>query len=184
MANKVLILTGDAVEALEVFYPYYRLLEAGLEADIAAPSIKTLYTVNHDFVEGYETFIEKPSYQLKSHIPFEDVTPSDYIGLIIPGGRAPEYIRMDHNVPDIVNHFLDENKPVGAICHAAQLLSAVTQDRLKGRKMTAYTACKPDVEAIGAEFRSEKVYVDDNLVSGHAWDDLPGFMREFMRQIQ
>ncbi|SDI45497.1 DJ-1/PfpI family protein [Natribacillus halophilus] len=181
---KILILTGDAVEALEVFYPYYRFLEAGMEADIAAPSVKTLYTVNHDFVEGYETFIEKPSYQLKNHIAFNDVNPSDYDGLIIPGGRAPEYVRMNQYVPNIVNHFFDENKPVGAICHAAQLLSAVTDGRLKGREMTAFTACKPEVEAAGAHFVHQKVYVDDKLVTGHAWDDLPGFMREFMRLVQ
>lgn len=72
---KILILTGDAVEALEVFYPYYRFLEAGMEADIASPSVKSLYTVNHDFIEGYETFVEKPSYELQSHIAFADVAP-------------------------------------------------------------------------------------------------------------
>ncbi|GAK11584.1 LOW QUALITY PROTEIN: ThiJ/PfpI family protein [Geomicrobium sp. JCM 19039] len=181
---KILILTGDAVEALEVFYPYYRFLEAGMEADIASPSVKSLYTVNHDFIEGYETFVEKLSYELQSHIAFADVRPEEYDGLILPGGRAPEYIRMHERTPAIVNHFLDENKPVGAICHAVQVFAAVAGERLKGRELTAYAACKPEVEAVGATFRSEKVYVDGNLVSGHAWDDLPGFMREFMKLVQ
>lgn len=178
---KMLILTGDAVEALEVFYPYYRFLEEGFEVDIASPAVKKLYTVNHDFVKGYETFVEKPSYQLDSHIAFEDVRPDEYAGLIIPGGRAPEYIRIHEHTAAIVNHFLDNNKPVGAICHAVQVLAAVAGDRLKGRALTAYTACEPDVKALGAEFRKETVYVDGNLVSGHAWDDLPQFMREFLK---
>ncbi|MCJ8007094.1 DJ-1/PfpI family protein [Lederbergia wuyishanensis] len=182
MSKKVLIITGDAVEALEVFYPYYRCLEEGFETTISSPSVKKLYTVSHDFVEGTETYVEKPAYGLDSHVAFADVDPGEYDGLIIPGGRAPEYIRLDESVPAIVRHFFEENKPVGAICHAAQVLSVVP-DLMKGKEYTAYIACKPDVQACGATYIDEHLHVHENLVSGHAWPDLPGFMREFIRLL-
>lgn len=181
MSKKVLILTGDAVEALEVFYPYYRLLEEGYEAVIASPKEKVLRTVVHDF-EDWDTYTEKPGYQLESHMSFEDVDPAQFDGLILPGGRAPEYIRLDPNVSRIITHFFEANKPVGAICHAVLVLSAVKVD-LTGRTMTAYSACRPDVENLGAQFASETLHVDRNLVSGHAWPDLPGFMREFLKLV-
>ncbi|MGC4376581.1 DJ-1/PfpI family protein [Fictibacillus sp. Mic-4] len=183
MSKKVLIVTGDAVEALEVFYPYYRCLEEGFEVTIASPTVKKLQTVSHDFVEGMETYVEKPAYCLDSNVAFYDVDPSKFDGLIIPGGRAPEYIRMDDALPKIIRHFFEENKPVGAICHAAQVLSVVP-DLMKGREYTAYIACKPDVIACGATYIDETLHTDKNLVSGHAWPDLPGFMREFIRLLK
>ncbi|MFD1677213.1 DJ-1/PfpI family protein [Alicyclobacillus fodiniaquatilis] len=182
MSKKVLILTGDAVEALEVHYPYFRLLEEDIEAVIAAPTKRVLHTVVHDFV-GWETYKEMPAYQLEAHEAFENINPEQFDGLVIPGGRAPEYIRLNEHVPRIVGHFIDANKPIGAICHAAQVLETV-RDKLQRRKMTAYIACKPSVEAMGAIYVSEKtLHVDGNLVSGHAWPDLPGFMREFLRLL-
>lgn len=182
MSKKVLLLTGDGVEALEIFYPYYRCLEEGFDVTIASPSVKKLYTVSHDFIDGMETYVEKPAYGLDSEIAFKDVNPADYDGLIIPGGRAPEYIRLDESLPGIVRHFFEENKPVGAICHAAQVLSVVP-DLMKGREYTAYIACKPDVQACGAKYIEEPLHVEGNLVSGHAWPDLPGFMREFIKLL-
>ncbi|WP_248930169.1 DJ-1/PfpI family protein [Paenibacillus hamazuiensis] len=184
MSKKILIVTGDAAEALEVYYPYYRVLEEGYEAVIASPKKKVLRTVVHDF-EGWDTYTEKPGYQLESHISFEQVEPAEYDGLIIPGGRAPEYIRLDENIPRIVSRFFEANKPVGAICHAALVLNAVKNNSyFEGRTMTAYTACRPDVENLGARYASETLCVDGNLVSGHAWPDLPGFMREFLRLVK
>ncbi|MFC4768439.1 DJ-1/PfpI family protein [Effusibacillus consociatus] len=182
MSKKVLILTGDAAEALEVYYPYYRLLEEGYEAVIASPKKKVLRTVVHDF-ENLDTYTEKPGYQLESHVSFEDVNPAEFDGLLIPGGRAPEYIRLDSNVPRLVSHFFETGKPVGAICHAVQVLTVV-KEHLKGRSMTAYTACRPDVENLAAEYVTETLHVDQNLVSGHAWPDLPGFMREFLALLR
>ncbi|MBE3564077.1 MAG: DJ-1/PfpI family protein [Hydrogenibacillus schlegelii] len=181
MSKKVLILAGDAVEALEVYYPYFRLLEAGHEAVIAAPSKKVLHTVVHDF-EGWDTYTEKVGYRLEAHLPFSEVRPEEYDGLIIPGGRAPEYIRLDPHVPAIVRHFFETDKPVGAICHAVLVLAAA-KPPLEGRKMTAYTACRPDVENLGATYVDAGLHVDGNLVSGHAWPDLPGFMREFLKLL-
>ncbi|MDQ1913686.1 DJ-1/PfpI family protein [Paenibacillus sp. GD4] len=185
MSKKILILTGDAAEVLEVYYPYFRVLEEGYEAVIAAPAKKVLNTVVHDFVEGWETYTEKPAHLLPAHIAFADVNPADYAGLIIPGGRAPEYIRNHAELPRILSHFLEENKPVGAICHAAQVFSALQDTRyFEGKTMTAYTACRHDVERLGAVYGPEALHVDGQLVTGHAWPDLPGFMREFFKLLQ
>lgn len=179
---KVLIMTGDAVEALEVFYPYYRLLEEGHEAVIAAPSKKKLQTVVHDFEPAMETFTEKWAYGLDAHASFDEVNPADFDGLIIPGGRAPEHIRLHEKAPELIRHFFQENKPVGAICHAA-LAFAVVPDVVKGRELTAFTACRPEVESYGADYITEHLHVEGNLVSGHAWPDLPGFMKEFLKLL-
>lgn len=185
MPKKILILTGDGAEVLEVYYPYYRVLEEGYEAVIAAPSKKVLHTVVHDFVDGWETYTEKPAHQLQAHIAFENVDPAEYDGLIIPGGRAPEYIRTNEHLPRLILHFLESDKPVGAICHAAQVFAALKDKRFfEGRTMTAYTACKLDVEQLGARYAPDTLHVDGKLVTGHAWPDLPGFMREFLKFLR
>ncbi|MFD0591120.1 DJ-1/PfpI family protein [Paenibacillus sp. GCM10027627] len=185
MPSKVLIVTGDGAEVLELFYPYYRLLEEGYDAVIASPTKKVLNTVVHDFVEGWETYTEKPAHLLQSHLAFADVDPSDYIGLIIPGGRAPEYIRTHAELPRIVQHFLDEDKPVAVICHGAQVfLTLADTEYFEGRVMTCYTAVRPDVERLGAIYPEGTLHADRKLVSGHAWPDLPGFMREFLRLVR
>jgi protease I len=179
MSKKVLIVSGDAVEALEIFYPYFRCLEEGFETVIASPTKKTLHTVCHDFEPHSETYTEKPAYRLESHVSFEEVNPADFDGLIIPGGRAPEYIRLNPHLKSIVAHFFETNKPVASICHGSQVLTLV-REYLEGKEMTAYQACRPDVEACGAIYTTETLHVHGNLVSGHAWPDLPGFMREFI----
>lgn len=147
----MLILAGDAVEALEIYYPYYRCLEAGYEVTIAAPSAKKLQTVVHDFVEGMDTYIERPAYGLGADEAFGSINPEDYDGLIIPGGRAPEYIRLNESVPSIVKHFFDECKPIAAVCHAAQIFATIPEV-LNGRELTAYIACKPEVQAAGGKY--------------------------------
>ncbi|OXS60378.1 peptidase [Cohnella sp. CIP 111063] len=184
MSKRVLIVTGDGAEVLEVYYPLYRVKEEGYEAVVAAPKKKTLHTVCHDFVEGWDTYTEKPAHLLAADIAFEDVAPADYDALIIPGGRAPEFIRNDPELPRIVQHFLDADKPVGAICHGAQVFLALpNRSYFEGKTLTAYNACKLEVESLGAEYASETLHVDGKLVTGHAWPDLPGFMREFLNLL-
>jgi protease I len=183
MGKKVLILAGDAVEALEVYYPYFRCLEAGYDVTIAAPSVKKLQTVVHDFIEGVDTYIERPGYGIQAHEAFENIKPEEYDGLIIPGGRAPEYIRLNEHLPGIVKHFFDAGKPIAAVCHAAQILSTIPEV-LQGRELTAYIACKPEVKAAGGTYVDQHLHVDRNLVSGHAWPDLPGLMSEFITLIE
>lgn len=179
---KVLIIAGDAVEAQEIFFPYYSLLEDGYEVEVAAPSKKKLYTVVHDFKEGVETYIELPGYQFpwvaKS---FDEVKPEEYSGLVIPGGRAPEYMRNHPALEKIVRHFFQENKPVAAICHGPLVLAAY--GLLKGRKATSYVAVKSEVVNGGAEYVDSEVVVDGNLVTSRAWPDLPSMMREFKKLL-
>jgi len=184
LSKKVLILTGDGAEVLEVYYPFYRVKEEGYEAAIASPRKKTLNTVCHDFVDGWDTYTEKPAHLLPSDIAFEDVAPAEYDALLIPGGRAPEFIRNDPELPRILQHFVDADKPIGAICHGVLLFQALAdRSYFAGKTMTAYNACKLDVESLGAKYGSETLHVDGKLVSGHAWPDLPGFMREFFNLL-
>lgn len=181
MAKKVLILIGDAVESLEIYYPYYRCLEEGIETTIAASEKRKIHTVVHDFTD-WETYTEKPGYLIDAHIAFSDVNPNDYDGLIIPGGRSPEHIRMNEHVPKIVSHFFETNKPIASVCHGSLVLTTVPE-HIKGREMTAYIACKPEVEAAGCTYIDELLHEDENLVSGHAWPDLPGVMKMFLEKL-
>lgn len=179
---KILILTGDAAESLEVMYPYQRLREEGYEVLIAAPSKKKLHFVVHDFEPGYDTYTEKPGYSWDADIAFADVNPSDYAVLVIPGGRAPEYIRNDSACQKIVRHFFENQKPVAQLCHAGLVLAACGV--LKGRRTAAYPALESDIKAAGAEFINSEVVVDGTMVSARAWPDHPAWMREFVRLLK
>ncbi|HEX2287854.1 MAG TPA: DJ-1/PfpI family protein [Gaiellaceae bacterium] len=179
---KVLILTGDAAESLEVMYPYQRLLEEGYDVDIAAPSKKKLQFVVHDFVEGYDTYTEKPGYTWDADLGFSEVDPAAYAAVVIPGGRAPEYIRNDPAFGAIVEHFFFEEKPVAQLCHAP--LALASTGVLTGRRTAAYPALQPDVEAVGAEFVDGAGVVDGVMVSARAWPDHPAWMREFIRLLR
>jgi protease I len=179
---KVLMLTGDAAESLEVMYPYQRLLEEGYEVQIAAPSKKKLQFVVRDFVEGYDTYTEKPGYTWDADVAFADVDPDEYAAVVIPGGRAPEYIRNDADFQRIIRHFFDSEKPVAQLCHAAQALAAAGV--LEGRRTAAYPALESDVRAAGAEFVDGAGVVDGTMVSARAWPDHPAWMREFLRLLR
>jgi protease I len=179
---KVLILTGDAAESLEVMYPYQRLLEEGYEVDIAAPSKKKLQFVVHDFVDGFDTYTEKPGYTWDADLAFSDIEPSDYSAVVIPGGRAPEYIRNDPDFDRIVRHFFSEDKPVAQLCHAP--LALASAGVLQGRRTAAYPALQTDMEAAGAEFVDGAGVVDGTMVSARAWPDHPEWMREFIRMLR
>jgi protease I len=179
---KILIITGDAAESLEVMYPYQRLLEEGYQVDIAAPSVKKLQFVVHDFVDGYDTYTEKPGYTWPSDVAFADVNPADYVALVIPGGRAPEYIRNDADVQRMARHFMSGDYPVAQLCHAPQVLAAA--GTLNGRRTAAYPALALDVAAAGAEFVDAAAVVDGQMVSARAWPDHPAWMREFIRILR
>ena len=179
---KVLILTGDAAESLEVMYPYQRLLEEGYEVRIAAPTKKKLRFVVHDFEPGYDTYTEKPGYTWDADLAFADVNPADYVALVIPGGRAPEHIRNHEAFRKIVRHFFEQKKPVAQGCHAP--LALIAAGVLKGRRTAAYPALEPDVQAAGAEFVNSEAVVDGTMVSARAWPDNPAFMREFIKILR
>jgi protease I len=179
---KVLMLTGDAGESLEVLYPYQRLREEGYDVEIAAPTKKRLQLVVHDFVDGFDTYTEKPGYTWPADLAFEDVDPADYAALVVPGGRAPEYIRNDPDFQRIVRHFFDEDRPVAQLCHAPQALAAAGV--LDGRRTAAYPALAPDVEAAGAEFVDSEAVIDGHMVSARAWPDHSAWMREFIAMLR
>lgn len=179
---KVLILTGDAAESLEVMYPYQRLREEGYEVHIAAPTKKKLHFVVHDFEPGFDTYTEKPGYSWNADISFADVDPANYVALVIPGGRAPEYVRNHPHCVRILRHFFDREKPVAQLCHAPLVLAAAGV--LKGRRTAAYPALEPDVRAAGATFVDAEAVIDGVMVSARAWPDHPAWMREFVRILK
>lgn len=179
---KVLILTGDAAETLEVFYPYQRLLEEGYEVDIAAPTAKKLQFVVHDFVDGFDTYTEKLGHTWQADLAFADVDPEAYVAAVVPGGRAPEYIRNDLEAQRIVRHFMTRDLPVAALCHGPLLLAAA--GTLQGRRSSAYPALAPDIAAAGGEFVDGAAVVDGHLFTGRAWPDHPSWMRAFMEHLR
>jgi protease I len=182
MAPKVLILTGDAAETLEVFYPYQRLQEEGYEVHIAAPQKKRLQFVVHDFVDGFDTYTEKLGHTWEADVAFADVNPADYVACVIPGGRAPEYIRNDEECKRIVRAFFGDDRPVAQLCHGPLVSAAAGV--LGGRTTSAYPALEIDVTTAGGHFQDGDAVVDGRLVSGRAWPDHPGWMREFMRLLR
>ena len=179
---RIIILTGDAAETLEVFYPYHRLQEAGFEVHIAAPEKKKLQFVVHDFVDGFDTYTEKPGHSWDADIAFKDVDPADYVAAVIPGGRAPEYIRNNEYAKKIVRAFFDRSAPVAATCHGPLLLASAGV--LEGRTTSAYPELAIDVELAGATFEGGGAVVDGNLVSARAWPDNGTWMGAFITALE
>lgn len=182
MAVKILILTGDAAESLEVLYPYQRLREEGYEVHIAAPSAKKLRFVVHDFEDGFDTYTEKPGYTWPADLAFSEVDPGEYAAVVVPGGRAPEYLRNDPLLRKILTSFFDADKPVAQICHGPLISAAV--GALDGRRTAAYPALELDMRAAGASFEDREVVVDGTLVSARAWPDHSAWMREFLTVLR
>jgi|SRR6266487_6910905 protease I len=178
---RVLIATGDAGESFEVLYMYYRLKEEGHEPHIGAVTKKALRLVIHDFEPDLETYVERPGYRFEADVAFADVNPDDYDGLVITGGRAPEFIRLNPAMRAIVRHFFETEKPVGAICHAAQVLIAAGV--VRGRQVAAYEAMEPDVTAAGGLFQDRELVEDGNLVSSRVWPDIWAFSRGFIERL-
>ena len=180
--KKIVILTGDATETLEVYYAYHRMQEEGWDVKIAAPKKKTLHTVVHDFEPHMETYTEKPGHRIEAEITLAEVTVEEIDGLILPGGRAPEYIRNAPGVTEWVRSFVQSGKPVAGICHAQLILTKAGV--LGGRRCTAYPELAPELEAAGATFANEEVVVDGNIITSRAWPDNPAWMREFVKAVK
>jgi len=135
----------------------------------------------HEQPPGWDITQESPGYHLASDIAFRDVKCEQYLGLILSGGRAPEYIRYDEDLMRIVKHFFEENKPVGSVCHGAEILA--TADVIRGKRLTTVPKCKFDVEVCGGTFVDEPVVITGNLVTARTWHDNYAFMREFMKVL-
>jgi protease I len=187
-AKRILMLVGDFVEDYEAMVPFQMLLMVGHKVDAVCPGKRageTVATAVHDF-EGHQTYSEKRGHNFRLTATFDEVRTESYDGLVIPGGRAPEYLRLNPRVIEIVRHVAGTKKPIAAICHAAQLLA--TADVVKGRKATAYPACKPELIAAGAEWIEpsggfDNAHVDGNLVTAPAWPAQPAWMREFLKVL-
>lgn len=160
----------------------YRLREAGYEVDVAAPSRRTMTLVVHDFEPGSDAYVERPGRRMQPDLAFADVEPERYAGLVIPGGRAPEYIRLDADVRRIVSHFFEHDLPVGHMCHGVQVPLAL--GFIRGRRTSAFPPLAPDIEAAGGEFVEGAAVVDGNMVSATGWTDLPDWSRAFVEVLE
>lgn len=184
--KKLLMIVGDYVEDYEVMVPFQALSMLGYQVDAICPDKKAgdvVRTSIHDF-EGDQTYSEKRGHNFTLNADFEAITVGDYVGLVIPGGRAPEYLRLNENVLDIVRHFAETRKPVAAICHGAQLLSAAGV--LNGRECSAYPACAPEVAAAGGQYveiEIDDAHVEDNLVTAPAWPAHPAWLAKFVATL-
>jgi len=187
-SKKILMLVGDFVEDYEAMVPFQMLTMVGHKVDIVCPGKKAgekVRTAIHDF-EGDQTYSEKVGHNFVITANFDEVDPKDYDGLVIPGGRAPEYIRLNEKVISIVRHFMENDKPIASICHGQQVLAAAGV--LKGRLCTAYPTVKPEVVQAGAKWAEvdetyTNAYVDGNLVTAAAWPGHPEWMRKFLELL-
>ena len=185
-AKKILMLVGDYVEDYEVMVPFQALQMVGHTVDAICPDKKagqTVRTAVHDF-EGDQTYSEKPGHNFSLNANFDQIDPAAYDALVIPGGRAPEYIRLNEKVLEITRHFAETNKPIAAICHGLQVLAAAGV--LDGKSCTAYPACGPDVTRAGGLYvhiPADEAMVDGNLVTAPAWPAHPKWLAEFLKLL-
>lgn len=184
MAGKrILMIVGDFVEDYETMVPYQALLAVGHTVHAACPDKKagdSVATAIHDF-EGQQTYSEKRGHNFALNATFADIDPARYDALVIPGGRAPEYLRLNARAVEIVQHFFAAGKPVAAICHGAQLLAGARV--LEGRLCSAYPACRAEVELAGgtyADIAIDAAVTDGNLVSAPAWPAHPAWIGQFL----
>ncbi len=166
--KKILIITGPYFEDIEVQYPFYRLKEEGYDVVIAAPE--------KGYVEG------KHGYRINATLAFDEVKPEDYDALVVPGGRAPERVRLYDSAKRIVKHFFDTDKPVATICHGPQVL--ISAGVLSGRKGTSYVGIRDDLIVAGVEYVDEAVVVDGNWVSSRHPGDLHVWMKSFIKVLE
>lgn len=182
-AKKILMLVGDFGEDYEIMVPFQALLAVGHDVHAVCPDKKAgdfVMTAIHDF-EGHQTYTEKPGHRFTLTHDFDQVDAATYDALLIPGGRAPEYLRLNATLLDIVRHFADAKKPIAAICHGAQILAAARV--IEGRRCAAYPACRTEVELAGAHYADIAVtdaVTDRNFVTAPAWPAHPAWVRQFL----
>ena len=183
MTKSILLITGDGGECYETLFAVHRFREAGYEARIAAPSRKRLHLVIHDFDPDWDTYVERPGYEVESDLTFAEVRVADYDAVLVLGGRAPEYLRHDARVLEIVREFKALDKWIFAICHGVQVL--VNAGVAAGARVTAYAHCRTDVEHGGGEYVADQQAVrHGRMVTGQTWQSHPEFYREVMRCLE
>lgn len=186
--KRILMIVGDFVEDYEVMVPFQMLTMVGHHVDAVCPGKKAgekVRTAIHDF-EGDQTYSEKPGHGFTLNATFEKIRPENYEALVIPGGRAPEYLRLNEKVLAAVQHFAKADKPIAAICHGAQLLAAANV--IEGKTISAYPAVKPEVVRAGAKWGEvnstfTNAHVDGNLVTAAAWPAHPEWILKFLEVL-
>lgn len=184
--KQILMLVGDFVEDYEVMVPFQALQMVGHTVHAICPDKKageTVATAIHDF-EGAQTYSEKPGHNFTLNATFSQIKPDEYDALVIPGGRAPEYLRLNQDVIKMVQHFAQTNKPIAAICHGAQLLAAANV--IQGKRCSAYPACSPEVSLAGGKYVDISVddaIADGNLVTAPAWPAHPRWLAAFLKVL-
>src|SRR5581483_4710681 len=184
-APQVLMPIGDATEALDTLYPYFRIAEDGFRVVVAGPQARLYHTVLHEVPPAsgvpWDITEERPGYHLRAEIAFRDVKPEEYVGLFISGGRAPEYLRYDEDLLRITRHFFETNKPVAVVCHGIEIVSAAGV--IRGRTVTTVAKCALDAAQGGARYVDQPTVLDGNLVCARTWHDNAPFMRQFMKML-
>ena len=185
-AKKILFLTGDFAEDYETMVPFQALLMLGHTVHAVCPGKKsgeTIKTAIHDF-EGDQTYTEKPGHLFTLNASFDEIDPADYDAVMIAGGRAPEYLRLNEKVIAAVRHFAAAGKPVAAVCHGAQLLAAA--DVIRGKRISAYPACAPEVKLAGGTYADIAVtdaVTDGQFVTAPAWPAHPAWLAQFVKLL-
>lgn len=178
---KVLLPIGDAAEAMDTLYPFFRIREDGYQAVVAGPAKRVYPLVMHEIPPGWDITRESPGYHLAAEIAFRDVVPEEYAALFLTGGRAPEYLRYDQDLIRIVRHFFDAGKPVAVVCHGIELVAAAGV--ISGKQMATVAKCQMDVEFSGGTYVNQGCVISGNMVSGRTWHDQHLYMPVFMRMI-
>lgn len=182
-AKKILMLVGDYVEDYEVMVPFQMLTMVGHEVHAVCPdknADQTIATSIHDF-EGDQTYSEKRGHNFALNATFNDIDETTYDALVIPGGRAPEYLRLVPRVIEVTQHFANSKKPIAAVCHGIQILTAAKI--VEGRSLSAYPSVQPEIEAAGGSYIAcslDSAHVDQNLVTAPAWPAHPNWIKEFL----
>jgi protease I len=176
VSNRILLITGDAGESYECLYARHRLLEAHYLPVVAAPSRRRLHLVIHDFEPGWDTYIERQGYGADADVTFDDVVVDDYAAVLVLGGRAPEYLRHDARVLQLLVDFDRAGKWLFGLCHGVQILAAA--GLVVGKRVTAYENCRWEIEAAGATYiTADQAVRDDRIVTGQTWQSHPEFYR-------
>lgn len=179
--EKVLVVIGDGAEVIDTLVPYYRLGEE-FQAVVAAPEKRKYHLVQHEHDPGWDITVEMPGYTFASDIAFRDVNPEDYIGLVLPGGRAPEFLRYDPDLIRIVKHFFAAQKPVASICHGVEILAVA--DVIRGLDVTTIPRCRFDVEVAGARYIEQPLVISGNLFCCRFKKECSAWMKAFVEALR
>jgi len=180
---KVLLVIGDAAEVFDTLYPLHRIREEeGYEVVVAGPEKRVYSLVQHDRHPDWDITVESPGYRLAADIAFRDVRPEEFLGMVITGGRAPEYLRYDPDLLRLTRWFFERNLPVASVCHGIEVVAKAGV--IKGRQVTTVAKCRFDAEVCGASYVDQPVVVSGNLVTARTWHDNWIWMREYVKLLR